>query len=280
MKNFRVYNKQEIFNTLDKLKIERVGEQIITKFNDRVTKIANVSRKYEIFDIVNYIKQNIELIEENFQILKYNLIIKSGQQFIELISDEVEICGHKFFKSFYILNSSDKSRILSFNLGLHSQGDFYFVGSNLSLHKKHLNGITSIATSTTKNIGVESFNEQIELISSLVNHKVKFSKIRESILGEGDISQTNHRKFDAFKNSVKWSIGDQLLPEQRNQLIIPSERLTEVKNDFYLDAFFVFSRYLKNFNQCDSHIIKNETERIMKITQHSIRNSILESLGI
>ena len=50
--------------------------------------------------------------------------------------------------------------------------------------------------------------------------------------------------------------------------------------DFYLDAFFAFQLYLRIFNRQDSHIIKNETDRIMKMTQWAVRNSVLESLGI
>ena len=50
--------------------------------------------------------------------------------------------------------------------------------------------------------------------------------------------------------------------------------------DFYLDAFWAFQVYLRLFNKQDSHIIKNETERIMKMTQWAVRNSVLESLGI
>jgi hypothetical protein len=56
--------------------------------------------------------------------------------------------------------------------------------------------------------------------------------------------------------------------------------MTEVKEDFYLDAFWVFGTYMRLFNKQDSHIIKNETDRIMKITQWSVRNSVLEALGI
>ena len=61
-----------------------------------------------------------------------------------------------------------------------------------------------------------------------------------------------------------------------------SENITEVSRemDFYIDAFWAFQMYLRLFNREDAHIVKNETERIMKITQWSVRNSVLESLGI
>jgi CRISPR/Cas system CMR-associated protein Cmr5 small subunit len=51
-------------------------------------------------------------------------------------------------------------------------------------------------------------------------------------------------------------------------------------NDFYIDAFWAFQVYLRLFNKQDSHVVKRETERIMSITQWSVRNQTLEALGI
>jgi len=50
--------------------------------------------------------------------------------------------------------------------------------------------------------------------------------------------------------------------------------------DFFVDAFYAFQLYLTIFNRQDANVVKKETEKIMKITQWSVRNSILESLGI
>lgn len=277
----RAYNKEELFNYLDKINITRDKNQIITKYNGNVIKVANVSSKYEIFDIVSYLKDKVEYIESNFKINAYNLVIKGGVQSLQLISDEVEIGETVFYKSFYILNSSDKTRKLNFSLGLHSKnGKFYTVGKNNSFVKKHLKGVTEYAESAS-DFNVESFDSQIESISSLVGHKIKLSKLREVILGESeDIPKINHRKFDAFKNSIRWSSNIKLTEQQRSFLYKYSEDINEIKpeNDFFLDAFWTFQVYLNLFNKEDSHIVKNETERIMKITQWYVRNEILESL--
>ncbi len=116
MKGFRIYNKAELFNYIDKIEVEKVNGQVITKYNGRVTQVANVSERYEVFDIAKYLKEKIELIEQNFTISKYQLQIRKGQQYLQLISDSVNIGGTEFYKSFYILNSTDKSRRLVFML--------------------------------------------------------------------------------------------------------------------------------------------------------------------
>ena len=283
MKGFRNYNKNEIFDLIDKISIEKLNNQVITKWCNKVIKVANVSNRYEIFDITKYLKEKIELIESNFNISKYSLSVKGGQQYLQLISDSVEIGGINFYKSFYILNSSDKSRRLSFYAGLHSE-KYYSIGNNVGMSKKHLKGVTEAADVASIGFNGETFDDQIQALQNLVGHRIKLSKIREVILGDKeDIPQINHRKFDAFKNSIRFADGDGLIRltgEQRSQLYTESERMTEVKEDFYLDAFWVFGSYMRLFNRQDSHVIKNETDRIMKITQWSVRNNVLESLGI
>ena len=284
MRGFRIYNKEELFNYIDKIEVEKVNGQVITKYGGKVTQVANVSNRYEVFDIAKYLKEKIELIEQNFTISKYQLTIRKGQQSLQLISDKVNIGGVDFYKSFYILNSTDKSRRLSFYAGLHSQNYYYIGANNVGLSRKHLTGVNVAAEDASKGLTGETFDEQIAALTNLIGHRIQFSKIRQVILGEKEeVPQVNHRKFDAFKNSVRYADSDGLIKltkEQRSQLYTESERMKEVKEDFYLDAFWVFGCYMRLFNRQDSHVIKNETDRIMKITQWAVRNNVLEALGI
>jgi hypothetical protein len=286
MRGFTIYNKVQLFNMIDKISIERSGNTITTKYDNRVINTTQVSNRYEIFDIAKYLKDKINIIESNFPIYMYKLEVKGGKQTLQLISDKVEINGVDFYKSFYILNSSDKSRRLSFSIGLRSESkDFYLVGNNASLLKKHLKGVTQAAEDASLSIDAETFNDQLSSIESLVGHNIKFSKLREIILDNenfDEVANINHRKFDAFKNSIRWSTRVILDTNQRNFLYTPSERMNDFPDnlDFFVDAFYAFQLYLTIFNRQDANIVKKETEKIMKITQWSVRNSILESLGI
>ena len=284
MRGFKIYNKTELFNMIDKISIEKIENQVITKYDNRVINVSNVSNRYEIFDIGKYLKDKIDTIEKNFTITKYSFGLTKGRQSLTLISDSVEIGGVEFHKSFYILNSTDKSRRLSFNAGLKSD-NFYTIGmNNVGLTKKHLKGVTQAAEDASVGLTGETFDEQIEALTSLVGHRIQFSKLRQIILGEKEeIPQINHRKFDAFKNSVRFASSDRkitLTNDEHKQLYQESERMTTVQHDFYLDAFWSLQMYLRLFNKQDSHIIKNETERIMKMTQWAVRNNVLEALGI
>ena len=283
-RSFRNYNREELNEKINSIDITRQSNQVITKYFGRVIKVSNVSDIYEVFDINSYLNSKLDQIESNFSISKYDLTVKGGIQSLTLISDPVDINGNEFHKSFFILNSTDRSRKLSFDLGLFSKSKNFFTihSSNIGLSKRHLRGVTKAAEESTQNINVETFDQQINDISSLVNHKVKLSNIRDIIVDEN--LKVNHSKFDSFK----WSILNfqsegrvQLSNDQKMMLRMPSEKLQiTVENDFYIDAFFAFQTYLRIFSNQDSHLIKKETEKIMKITQCSIRNNQLELLGI
>ena len=284
----RQYNKQELIDKIDRISIEREGNTIITKYDGGVIKATPVSNRYEIFDIVKYLKNKIDMIEKNFTISKYSFKMTSGRQYLQLISDKIEVGGLEFYKSFYILNSSDKSRRLSFNVGLYCETkNFYVVGvKNVGLVKKHLTGVTQAAEVATEGLNGETFNEQVDAMNSLVGHQIAFSKIREVILGDKkEVPKINHRKFDAFKNMIRYEVSDgklKLTNAQHDILLKESDKINTISplEDFNLDAFKAFQIYLRIFNRQDSHVIKIETDRILKMTKWAIRNAVLESLGI
>lgn len=78
MKNFKDYNKQELFDRINKISIEKIGEQIVTKYEGGVINSTKVTNRYEIFDIVKYLKDKIDLIEQNFKIVKYEFKLTRG----------------------------------------------------------------------------------------------------------------------------------------------------------------------------------------------------------
>ena len=287
MRYYNNYNKEELVKKINNISItQNDAGQVVTKYQDRVVSISNVSAKYEIFDIKKYLIDKIELIEKNFDILKYDFLLKGGIQSLTLLSDVIEIEGIKFHKSFFILNSSDKSRRLSFNIGLYSvDKNIYIVNSvkSIGLTKKHLRGVTKAAEIASLGLNDETFNEQIESIKSLIGHRISLSKLKDIIVPDSDI-KSNHLKFDAFKNSIIYFKNEGRLTldnKQYQTLRTPSDKLVITReNDFYVDAFWAFQTYLRLFNRQDSHIIKKETEKILNITQWAVRNSQLELLGI
>jgi hypothetical protein len=282
---FKPYDKSELFEKINAIDISQNGNQVITKYFDAVINTTSVSGRYEIFDIRNFLKNKITQIEENFKVSFYKFVMKRGVQELTLLSDKVDIYKEiPFYKSFFILNSTDKSRKLNINLGLYrSDNNSYFISSikNLSFSKKHLKGVTQSAEDASESISGETFDDQINSIKSLVGESILFSNVKSIIVDDEDL-KINHRKFDAFKNSLMYSYTDKVSNMTNSQISLlrtQSEKILLTKdNDFPIDAFKVFNCYMQVFSKQDSFIVKKETEKIMKITQCFIRNEKLNKI--
>jgi len=279
-KGYQKYNKTELFHKINSLEILKEGSQVITKYFGRLINNTPVSERYEIFDIRSFMKSKIDYLETNFNINFYKFHVRGGIQELVLLSDEVEIGGINYHKAFFILNSSDKSRRLSMNLGLYqADNGTYLVSTikNFSLVTKHLKGITDKAESTSQNIDVETFDEQIQSIRSLVGERVMLSQVRNIIVDKEQ--KVNHNKFDALKNVLRWNQSKKFDKQQIGVLMTPSDKLLfDSKNDFSLDAFQVFQAYMSVFRNQDSYVVRKETDKILRITQCFIRNEKLTQI--
>jgi hypothetical protein len=279
-KGYQKYNKQDLFRKIDAIEIFQSGSQVITKYFNRVINTTNVSDRYEIFDIRGFMKSKIDYLESNFNITFSNLRIRGGIQELILLSDQVDIAGINYYKAFFILNSSDKSRRLSMNLGLYqADNGTYLVNTikNFSLITKHIKGITDKAEVAAQNIDVETFDEQIDSIRSLVGERVMLSQVRNIIIDKEQ--KVNHNKFDALKNVLRWHYSKGLSKAQIGVLTTPSEKLNiDSSLDFSFDAFQIFQAYMNVFRNQDSYVVRKETEKILKITQCFIREDKLSQL--
>jgi len=278
-RGYQNYNKADLFRKIDAIEIFQQGAQVVTKYFGNVINTTPVSNRYEIFDIRSFMKSKIDYIESNFNITFSNLRVRGGIQELILLSDEVEIAGINYYKAFFILNSSDKSRRLSMNLGLYQADNGTYLVSNIknfSLITKHLKGITDKAEVAAQNIDVETFDEQINSIRSLVGERVMMSQVRNIIVDKDQ--KVNHNKFDALKNVLRWN-SKKLTKEQVVFLMTPSEKLNITPEiDFSLDAFHIFQAYMNVFRNQDSYVVRKETEKILKITQCFIREDKLSQL--
>lgn len=278
-RGYQNYNKADLFRKIDAIEIFQQGAQVVTKYFGNVINTTPVSNRYEIFDIRSFMKSKIDYIESNFNITFSNLRVRGGIQELILLSDEVEIAGINYYKAFFILNSSDKSRRLSMNLGLYQADNGTYLVSNIknfSLITKHLKGITDKAEVAAQNIDVETFDDQINSIRSLVGERVMMSQVRNIIVDKDQ--KVNHNKFDALKNTLRWN-SKKLTKEQVAFLMTPSEKLNITPEiDFSLDAFHIFQAYMNVFRNQDSYVVRKETEKILKITQCFIREDKLSQL--
>lgn len=272
-----IFNKEILLNHLSKLEIKEVSGVIITKYDGKLLKETDVSTRYESFDFSGYVSKIIDEILKNFNINKYELIFKDGKQQIILTSDDVVLDDDNFKMSFYILNSSDKSRALNISLGLRSD-NYSFITEAGTIYKKHYTGISDYVDEKL-DIKTEVFKQQLEVIKSLKNDEISFKNLKKVIT----TSLTKDDKYLSSQESVfinflsKYYSSEPSNSEIKKSLFSYLYSSASKRTDLDIDfsSYQVFKVYLKLFSNKDSYTIKNESERIMRMSKYFKRRNIL-----
>jgi hypothetical protein len=277
------FDYTELVKEISKIKIDLEGDEVATYFDGREVSRKRVSTKYEIFDFRPFVIRSIDEVRKNYEILEYNLTIVGGRQEIKLVSVPEEIEGETFQRSFYILNSSDCSRALSFSYGL-KHNDFDYISKKGTIYKKHYTGITEYVEDRV-DLDDSIFQEQIELFKKIIGDSIFMSNVQK-IITESDVLKNSKvtLKNNFYKFCEKLSYLPELTKEQKRSLkkgfwIRESEDfIVDSDKDFMVDSFKVFKTYLKLFNTKDAGVIRRESERISKMGVSEIRNNSLDQL--
>ena len=309
-RKFQPYDKQKLLAQIDLISIELVENQVITKWGSTVLSVTQVSNRYEVFDIKSYLKSKIDLIEKNFQITKYYFRLTKGVQELTLLSDTIKIEGVDFHKSFFILNSSDKSRRLSFNAGLYCDSkDFYVVSSikNLGLTKKHLKGVTIAAELASSGLDGESFDEVTDpefryrqrYADLIVNPGVKETFIKRTKMVNAIRDFLNERGALEVDTPVLQSIpgGAAARPFNTHHNALDVPMYMRIANELYLKRLIVggfewvyeFSRNFRNegmdrthnpeFTVLEFYVAYKDYEWMMETTEQLLEKAALATNG-
>ena len=114
----RVFDSVKVNENLDKFSNVLADGYLTTMFDNRQICKVEVSKIYYNFDFTTFSKSILSEIQKYFTPEKYMLKVASGVQEIRLVGDEIFIDNERFEKIISIVNSTDKSRALSMNVGL------------------------------------------------------------------------------------------------------------------------------------------------------------------
>lgn len=274
------YNKNEVFETLDRLELSQYGDQIITKFGGNLISTSTVTEKYELFDFPQFAKNIVKDIESYFVPEKYQMRLCKGQQELRLIGEEISVNGEKYHKMFNILNSSDKSRALQLNIGLIrficTNGMVVAVDSEYSGFKtKHYKStLPEKVEEFVEKLG--NFNISIERqTKTLEGLQGKFISYKELV---DKIAMDEKREYNHSKTLRLKAFGKKIILSETDRMIdLKSEQVTLLKNphlflnpefknvDVEMSAYQALNCWAEVYRNCDSSIIKRETNRILEL---------------
>ena len=274
------YDYNELLEKINKIVIKLEGDEVATYYGDREVSRKRVSSKYEIFDFRPFVIKCVNEISEKYEISEYDLDLRGGKQEIRLYSNKIDVKGEEFTKTFYLLNSSDKSRALSLTYGL-SHPYFNFVSSNGAIYKKHYKGITEYVEERV-DLKDEIFDQIIESLSNLIGKHIMMSNAQRVITESEFLSESKvsyKQKFKSFCIQLGRSYRNQIDREFWSTLWWGDFDYNQRKEkDFQLDAFTAFKAYLQVFKNRDAMEIKRESDRIIKLTTEEIRTDLIGDL--
>jgi hypothetical protein len=264
----KIFNSDEIITNLDKFENKLENGFLTTTYDGRLICKVEVSKVYYNFDFTSFSKSILSEVQKYFSPDTYSLKAASGVQEIRLIGDEIYIDNEKYKKIISIVNSTDKSKALSMNVGLvkyDKKGNQDFITILTSFCNKHYKSslpdkIKSFSDNLI-NFNMD-INYHVKTIEDLANKEVGIVELAKSMLynEKGKLIKTMELKLRALGKKLTYSYGF------RNQYATLSN-LTETEIDkvenFKIKSKTIYDAYMELFNDSDTSIIARESRRII-----------------
>lgn len=265
----RTFNSTEVNDKLDKFSNKIEDGFLITSYDNREICRVEVSKVYYNFDFTNFSKSILSEIQKYFTPEKYSLKAASGVQEIRLIGDELYIDNERYEKVISILNSTDKSKALSMNVGLvkmekNGYPKSYTILTSFS-NKHYKSSLPDKIKSFSDNL--INFNMDIDFhiktIEDLKNKEVSIVDFAKLLLfnEDGKVIKTNELKLRA--------LGKRLISYynyRKNYTLLSNLTATEVGKfgDLKINSKTIFNAYLEVFKDSDTSIIGRESRRVIE----------------
>ncbi len=272
----KVFDSVKLNEDLDKFDNQIEDGFLVTRYDGREICRVEVSKIYYNFDFTNFSKSILSEIQKYFTPEVYRLKIASGEQEIKLIGDELYIDNERYEKSISIVNSTDKSKALSMNVGL------------VKCEKGKRSTSTIILTSfsnkhykATLPDKIKSFSENlinfnmdidfhVKTIDDLKNKEVTIVEFAKSVLFDknGKVVKSIELKLAALGKKLMYEYGF-----RKNYSTLSNLTAADIEKveDITLNAKVLFTAYIEMFKDSDTSIIARESRRVIEALE-SIKN--------
>lgn len=264
----KVFDSIKLNEDLDKFENKVENGILTTTYDGREVCKVEVSKIYYNFDFTNFCKIILAEIQKYFTPDKYSLKVASGVQEIRLIGDELFIDNEKYQKIISIINSTDKSRALSMNVGLvkvdsNYRALSYTILTNFS-NKHYKSTLPEKIKSFSDNL--INFNMDIDFhiktIEDLKNKEVSIVKFAKSILfnEDGKVIKTVELKLRALGKKLVYNG----FRKNYSTLSNLTENYINKVQDFDINCKVLYDNYIELFKDQDISIISRESRRIIE----------------
>lgn len=264
----RVFDSVKVNEILDKFENKIENGFLTTIFDGREVCKVEVSKIYYNFDFTNFCKSILSEITKYFTPEKYSLKVASGVQEIRLVGDELFIDNERYQKMISIVNSTDKSKALSMNIGLVKVSDkgnpmSYTILTSFS-NKHYKATLPEKIKSFSDNL--INFNIDIDFhiktIEDLKNKEVSIVNFAKSILfkEDGKVIKTVELKLRALGKKLYYDYG--FRKNYTTLTNLTSTNLDKIE-DLTINCKVLYNAYVELFKDSDTSIIARESRRII-----------------
>jgi hypothetical protein len=263
------FDSVDINEKLDKFSNKLENGFLVTSYDGREICKVEVSKIYYNFDFTNFSKSILSEIQKYFTPERYSLKAASGVQEIRLVGDELYIDNERYEKIISIVNSTDKSKALSMNVGLvkvekgqHPKS--YTILTNFS-NKHYKASLPDKIKSFSDNL--INFNMDIDFhvktIEDLKNKEVSIVDFSKSILfnEEGKVIKSIELKLRALGKKLMNDYGFRKNYSTLSNLTAADlDKITDLK----INSKVIYNAYVELFKDSDTSIIARESRRIIE----------------
>ena len=265
----RMFDANKVNEDLGKFDNKIEDGFLITTYDNREICRVEVSKVYYNFDFSNFSKSILSEIQKYFTPEMYGLKAASGVQEIRLVGDELYIDNERYEKIISIMNSTDKTRELSMNVGL--------VKTEKGRHPTSITILTSFSNKHYKSSlpeKIKSFSDNlinfnmdidfhIKTIEDLKNKEVTIVEFAKSVLFDkkGKVVKSVELKLAALGKKLIYEYG---FRNNYNTLTNLTAANLDKIDDLTLNAKVLYSAYMEIFKDSDTSIIARESRRIIE----------------
>lgn len=265
----KVFNLTEVNEKLDKFSNKLENGFLITSYDDREICRVEVSKIYYNFDFTNFSKSIVSEIQKYFTPEKYSLKAASGVQEIRLVGDELYIDNERYEKMISIINSTDKSRALSMNVGLvrvdkNGYPKSYTILTSFSNkhYKASLPDKIKDFSDNLINFNMD-INFHIKTIEDLKNKEVSIIDLAKALIfnEDGKIIKTNELKLRSLGKKLIYNYNF-----RKEYTLLSNLTANEIGkyDDLKINSSIIYNAYMELFKDSDTSIIARETRRIIE----------------
>lgn len=265
----KTFNLNEVNDVLNKFSNKIEDGWLKTIYDNREICKTEISKVYYNFDFVSFSKSLLSEIQNYFTPEEYSLKASSGIQEIRLFGGEVFINNERYEKMISILNSTDKTKSLSMNIGLvkknkESAPASYTILTSFS-NKHYKSSLPEKIKSFSDNLinfNID-INYHIKTIEDLKNKEVSIVELCKKMLydDKGELIKSMELKLRSLGKKLMYDYNFRNNYETLSNLT--ASYISKV-DDIKINSNTIYNAYIELFKNQDTSVIARESRRIIE----------------